>query len=137
MKSLLTTFEWTFKLTIDLFQCTFSVCNFQNNINKSNAIRPDSTDWSDVPSPRMHKLRFTDAGNIQYTPLVAGEDVHLVTMAEKLRPALLVTAHPAKKARKGKPEAEKAATKKARDKERSGTESTSVLRLSGRDNWGM
>ena len=28
---------------------------------------------------------------------VAGEDVHLVTMAEKMQPALLVTAHPAKK----------------------------------------
>ena len=58
---------------------------------------------------------FTDAGNIQHTPLqkygVAGEDVHLVTMAEKMQPALLVTAHPAKKARKRKPEAEMAATK--------------------------
>ena len=47
---------------------------------------------------------FTDAGNIQHTALqkygVAGEDVHLVTMAEKMQPALLVTANPAKKARK-------------------------------------
>ena len=56
-------------------------------------------------------LRFTDAGNIQHTLQkygVAGEDVHLVTMAEKMQPALLVTAHLAKKARKRKPEAEKA-----------------------------
>ena len=89
----------------------------------------------------MHTLRFTDARNVQHTPLqkygVAGEDVHLVTMAEKMQPALLVTAHLAKKARKRKPEAEKAATKKALDKERSRTESTSVRRLSGGDNWGM
>ena len=42
---------------------------------------------------------------------VAREDVHLVTMAEKMQRALLVTAHPAKKASKRKPEAEKAATK--------------------------
>ena len=35
----------------------------------------------------------------------------MVTMAEKMQPALLVTAHPAKKARKRKPEAEMAATK--------------------------
>ena len=52
----------------------------------------------------MHTLRFTDAGNIQNSPLqkyrVAGEDVHLVTVAEKMQPALLVTAQPAKKARK-------------------------------------
>ena len=99
----------------------------------------DSTDWSDafmsvlsLPPPRMHTLHFTDAGNIQHTPLqkygVAGEDVHLVTMAEKMQPALLVTAHPTKKARKRKPEAGKAATKKALDKERSRTESTSVQR---------
>ena len=70
-------------------------------------------------------LRFTDAGNIQHTPLqkygVAGEDVHLVTMAEKMQPVLLVTAQPAKKAKKRKPEAETAATKKALDKERSQT----------------
>ena len=45
----------------------------------------------------------------------------MVTMAEKMQPALLVTAHPAKKARKRKPEAEMAATKKALDKERSQT----------------
>ena len=70
-------------------------------------------------------------------PRVAGDDVHLVTMAEKMQPALLVTAQPAKKARKRKPEAEKAATKKALDKERSQTESTLVQRLSGGDNWGM
>ena len=68
-----------------------------------------------LPPPCVHTLHFTDAGNIQHTPLqkygVAGEDVHLVTMAEKMQPALLVTAHPTKKARKRKPEAEKAATK--------------------------
>ena len=56
-------------------------------------------------------------GNIQHTALqkyrVAGEDIHLVTIAEKMQPALLVTAHLAKKARKRKPEAEKAAMKKA------------------------
>ena len=73
-----------------------------------------------LPPPRMHTLCFTDAGNVQHTPLpeyrVAGEDVHLVTMAEKMQPTLLVTAHPAKKARKRKPEAEKAPTKKALDK---------------------
>ena len=90
---------------------------------------------------RVHTLRFTDAGNIQHTFLqkygVAGEDVYLVTMAEKMLPALLVTAHPAKKAKKRKPEAEKAATKKDLDKERSQTESTSVQRLCGGDNWGM
>ena len=34
-------------------------------------------------------------------------------MAEKMQPALLVTAHPAKKARKRKPEAEKARMKKS------------------------
>ena len=71
--------------------------------------------------PRVHTLCFTDAGNIQHIPLqkngVAGEEVHFVTMAEKMQPALLVTAHPAKKARKRKPEAGKAATKKALDKE--------------------
>ena len=54
-------------------------------------------------------------------------------MAEKMQPALLVTAYPTKR----KPEAEKAATKKALDKDRSRTESTSVRRLSGGDNWGM
>ena len=54
-----------------------------------------------------------------------------------MQPALLVTAHPAKRARKRKPEAEKAVTKKALDKERSRTESTSVWPLSGGDNWGM
>ena len=63
----------------------------------------------------MHRLSFTDARNIKLTPLqkygVAGEDVHLVTMAEKMQPALLVTAHPAKKARERKPEVEMAATK--------------------------
>ena len=108
----------------------------------------DSTDWSDerigqmplclllsVPPPCVHTLRFTDARNIQHTPLqkygVAGEDIHLVTMAEKMQPALLVTAHPAKKVRKRKPEAEKAATKKALDKERSRTKSTLVRCLSG------
>ena len=68
-----------------------------------------------LPPPHVHRLRFTDAGNIQHTPLqkygVAGEDVHLVTMAEKMQPALLVTAHPAKKARERKPEVEMAATK--------------------------
>ena len=37
----------------------------------------------------------------------------MVTMAEKMQPALLVTAHPAKKARKRKPEAEKARMKKS------------------------
>ena len=68
---------------------------------------------------------------------VAGEDVHLVTMAEKMQPALLVTAHPAKKARKRKPEAEKAVTKKALDKEKSWTQSTKVRCLSGGDNWDM
>ena len=89
----------------------------------------------------MHTLRFTDAGNIQHTHLqeytVAGEDVHLVTMAEKMQPTLLVKAHPAKKAKKRKPEAKKAAMKKALDKERSQTESTSVLRLNGGDNCGI
>ena len=88
----------------------------------------------------MHALSFTDAGNIQHTLQkygVAGEDVHLVTMAEKMQPALLVTSHPAKKARKRKPEAEKSETKKVLDKERSRTESTSVRRLSGGDNWDM
>ena len=58
-------------------------------------------------------------------------------MAEQMQPALLVTAHPAKKARKRKPEAEKAAMKKALDKERSRSESTSALHLSGGNNWGM
>ena len=67
----------------------------------------------------------------------AEEDVHLVTMAEKMQSALLVTAHPAGKARKRKPEAEMAATKKALDKERSWTESTSVRCLRGGDYWGM
>ena len=66
-----------------------------------------------LPPPCVHMLRFTVAGNIQYTLLqkyrVAGEDVHLVTMAGKVHPALLVTAHPANKAKKRKPEAEKAA----------------------------
>ena len=61
----------------------------------------------------------------------------MVTMAEKMQPAFLVTAHPTKKARKRKPEAEKVVTKKALDKERSRTKSTSVRRLSGGDNWGM
>ena len=42
-------------------------------------------------------------------------------MAEKMQPALLVTAHPSKKTRKRKPETEMAATKKALDKERSQT----------------
>ena len=50
---------------------------------------------------------------------VTGEDVHLVTVAEKMQPLSLVTAHPSKKARKRKPEAENAATKKALDKDRS------------------
>ena len=63
----------------------------------------------------MHALLYTDAGNIWYTPLqkyrVAGEDIYLATMAEEMQPALLVTAHPTKKARKRKPEAEMAATK--------------------------
>lgn len=54
-----------------------------------------------------------------------------------MQPALLVTAHPAKKARKRKPEAGKAAMKKALDKERSRTKSTSVWRLRGGDNWGL
>ena len=61
----------------------------------------------------------------------------MVSMAEKMQPVLLVTAHPAKKARKRKPEAEMVATKKALDKERSLTESASVWRLSGGDNWDM
>ena len=92
-----------------------------------------------LPPTHMHKPCFSDAGNIQHTPLqkyvVAGEDGHLVTMAEKMQPALRVTAHPTKKARKRKPEAEKAATKKALDNERSLPESTSVQCLSGGDNW--
>ena len=54
-----------------------------------------------------------------------------------MQPVLLVTAHPAKKAREIKPEAEKTATKKALDKERGRTESTSVQHLSGGDNCGM
>ena len=57
-----------------------------------------------LPPPHVHTLCFTNAGNIQHTPLqkyrVAGEDVHLVTMADKMQPALLVTAQPTKKARK-------------------------------------
>ena len=61
----------------------------------------------------------------------------MVTMADKVQPLLLVRDHPAKKARKSKPEAEKAAMKKALDKERSRSESTSVRRLSSGDNWGM
>ena len=61
----------------------------------------------------------------------------MVTMAEKMQPALLVTAHLAKKARKRKPEAGNAARKKALDKERIRTKSTSVWHLSGGDNWGM
>ena len=76
------------------------------------------------PSSTRAHLRFTDAGNIQDTLLqkhkVAGEK-NLVTMAEEMQPGLLVTAHPAKKARKRKSEAEKAVTKKALDKERSQT----------------
>ena len=71
----------------------------------------------------MHTSRFTDAGNIQYTTLqkygVAGEDVHSVTMAEKNAASVTCNSSPAKKARKRKPEAEKAATKKALDQERS------------------
>ena len=78
-----------------------------------------------LPPPRVHTLGFTDAGNIRLTPLqkygAAGEDGHLVTMAEKMQPALLLTAHPVKQERKRKPEAEMAATKKALDKERSQT----------------
>ena len=44
----------------------------------------------------------------------------MVTMAEKVQRALLL-AHPTKKAKKRKPEAEKAATRKALDIERSRT----------------
>ena len=68
-----------------------------------------------LPPPYVYTSRLTDAGNIQHAPLqkyrVAGEDVHLVTVAEKMQPALPVTAQFAEKARKKKPEAEKAATK--------------------------
>ena len=90
------------------------------------AFRPNSMDWSDafmspsacspplsLPPPCMHtfhrcqKYSAHSSAEIQ----VAGEDIHLVTMAEKMQSALLVTAHPAKKAKKRKPEAEKAATK--------------------------
>ena len=66
-------------------------------------------------APLSACARFTDTGSVQLTPLhkygVAGEDVHLVTIAEKMQPALFVTAHPAKKARKRKPETEMAAMK--------------------------
>ena len=67
---------------------------------------PNSSDWSDafmsrplsLPPPRVHMLGFTDAGNIRHTlPQkygVAGEDGHLVTMAEKMQPVELVTDHP-------------------------------------------
>ena len=56
-------------------------------------------------------------------------------MAEKMQPALLVTAHPAKKARKRKLETEKDVTNEALDKEVR-PESTSVWRLSDEDSWG-
>ena len=114
---------------------------------------PNSSDWSDafmshsacaplsIPAPRMHTSCFTDAGNIKHTPLqkyqVAGEDVHLVTMAEKMQPALLVTAYPSKKARKRKPKAEMAGRNRLWIKKEVRPESTSVRHLSGGDNWGM
>ena len=105
----------------------------------------DGTDWSDAfmsrplaPPPPPHAQRCQKYSAHSSAEIrLAGEDIHLVTMAEKMQPVLLVTAHPAKKARKRKPEAGKAATKKALDKERSPTKSISVLRLSGGDNWGM
>ena len=75
---------------------------------------------------------------IQHSPPqkygVAGEGVHWLQGLKKMQPALLVTAYPAKMARKRKLEAEKAATKKALDKERSLHESTLVQHLSGGDN---
>ncbi len=60
-------------------------------------------------------------------------------MAEKMLPkiplpALLVTARPAKKAKKRKPEAEKAAIKRLWIKQKDKPESTSVQPLSGGDN---
>ena len=65
------------------------------------------------------------------------QEKRFILLQEKMQPALLVTAQPANKAKKRKPEAEKAATQKALDKKRSRTESTSVWRLIGGNNWGM
>ena len=67
---------------------------------------------------------------------VVGEDVHLVTMAEKMQPGLLVTAKKARKENKSLRQ-ERLQRKRLLDKVRSRTESTLVQRLSGGDNWGM
>ena len=61
----------------------------------------------------------------------------MVTVAEKMQLALLVTAHPAKKARKRKPETEMAGRKRFWIKKEVRPESTLVRCLSGGDNWGM
>ena len=92
-----------------------------------------------LPPPSTHTLGFTDAGNIQHTLqkyVVAGEDVHLITMAEKMQN---VTAGQLK--RQEKESLRQKWLQRNRlwmiKKKEVRPGSTSVWRLSGGYNWGV